>query len=110
MVPCKIRLFCVSDQIRRHIGVYDSSQHQPVTDFSAQQKAPNTMRALRESAGVPNTLREISFTPPVLPDLWRLLSPSSVYFPPQKYRLNILNRTYDETLQTVFGTVPSNNL
>lgn len=110
MVPCKIRLFCVSDQISRHIGVYGSSQHQPVTDLGAQQKAPNTMRALRESAGVPNILREIVFTPPILPDLWCLLSPSSVYFPLQKYRLNILNRTYDETLQTVFGTVPSNNL
>ncbi len=96
MVPCKIRLFCVSDQISRHIGVSGSPQHQPMTDLGAQQKAPNTMRALMESAGVPNTLRETVFTPPILSDLWRLLPPS--YFPLQKYRLNILNRTCDETL------------
>lgn len=108
MVPCKIRLFYVSDQISRHIGVYGSPQHQPVTDLGAQKKVPNTMRALRESAGVPNTLRETVFTPPILSDLWRMPSPS--YFPLQKYRLNILSRIYDETLQTVFGMAPSNKL
>ncbi len=96
MVPCKIRLFCVSDQISRHIGVSGSPQHQPVTDLGAQQKAPNAMRALMESAGVPNTLRETVFTPPILSDLWHSLPPS--YFPLQKYRLNILNRTCDEML------------
>lgn len=106
-MSCKIRLFCVSDQIRRHIGVYDSSQHQPLTDLSAKQKAQNAERELRESAGVPNPLRESVFTPPILPDLCRLLSSLSVYFPLQKYRLNIFNHTYDET---VLGTVASNNL
>lgn len=106
MMPCKIRLFCVSDQIRRHIGVYDSSQHQHLTDLSAKQKAQNALRELRESAGVPNTLRESVFTPPILPDLCL----PSVYFPLQKYRLNIFSRTYDEMVRTVLGTVPSNNL
>lgn len=109
-MPCKIRLFCVSDQIRRHIGVYDSSQHQPVTDLDSQQKVTNGVRELRESAGVPSTLRERVFTPPILPYLCCFLSSPSVYFPLQKYRLNIFNRTYDETARTVLGTVPSNNL
>ncbi|XP_052388141.1 uncharacterized protein LOC127934660 isoform X3 [Carassius gibelio] len=80
------------------IGVYGSSQHQPVTDLGAQQKALNAVRAARESAGVPNTLREIVFTLSILSDLWHFLSTSSVYFPLQKYRLNIPNCTYDEML------------
>lgn len=103
MMPCKIRLFCVSDQIRRHIRVYDSSQHQPVTDLSAKQKAQNALRELTETAGVPNTLRESVFTPPpILPDLCL----PSVYFPLHKYRLNIFNRTYDETVELFLEQCP----